>query len=464
MPETAAPPTSATPAAPGQAGEDRDRSSRRRLAWLVSGSVVLGPLAAAALVLGVVAGAPEHVLTGAGLLGLALGWAVLAVGTSALTDHPQRWAAVPAAWLGSLGAALLVVAPDDRSLTAAGWVWPPLLLALAAWTAARAVRSMRLRASFWLLSPALVLLLLASVGGGAATLQTALTADPPPMPGELHDVGGHGLHLSCTGTGGPTVVLLGGMGETSAAWGLVQPAVSATTRVCAYDRAGQAWSDSVPGAKDGVQVAEDLHALLRRAGEPGPYVLAGHSVGGSYAMVYAAQYPGSVGGLVLLDSAGPYQFTALPDFPGAYSIMRRVTALLPVLRRLGAGPLLDSGVPADLPSASRDQMRAFAWSTSQLRSERDEVAGYPAAFEQAQALTTVGSTPLVVVTATAGDRQAGWSAAQDDLAALSPTSSHRLVPATHTSLLLDATDVAFSVAAIDDVVQAARTGTVVAHS
>ena len=106
-------------------------------------------------------------------------------------------------------------------------------------------------------------------------------------------------------------------------------------------------------------------------------------------------------------------------------------------------------------------MRAFDWSTRQLRAERDEVAAYRALFEQAQVLTGIGSTPFVVVTATAGGRQAGWSAAQDALADLSPTSSHRHVPATHTSLLLDASDSRFSVTAIEDVVQAARTQTAV---
>ncbi len=426
-------------------------------------SVAVGPLAAVGLALGVVAGAPEHVLTGTGLLGLSVGWAALALGSSAWTDRPQRWATVPAAALGAVGAALLVLAPGERVLTAAGWVWPPLLLALAAWTTLRAVRSMRLRLPFWLLSPALVLLIICSVGGGAATLRAALAGDPPPMPGQLYDVGGHRLHLSCTGSGGPTVVLVGGMGETSATWGLVQPAIAGTTRVCSYDRAGQAWSDSSPGPTDGGQVAADLHALLRRAGEPGPYVLAGHSVGGPYAMVYAAQYPDDVAGLVLLDSSSPHQFTALPDYPGSYAFLRRFTALLPTLVRLGAGPLLDSGVAGDLPSAAQAQLQAFAWGTRQLRAERYEVAAYPELFEQAQALEGVGSTPLVVVTATTGDRQVGWSAAQDDLADLSPTSDHRLVPATHSSLLLDDSDYTYSVSAIEDVVQAARTSSAVAE-
>ena len=237
-----------------------------------------------------------------------------------------------------------------------------------------------------------------------------------------------------------------------------------TTRVCAYDRAGHGWSDDASAPQDSAAVVDDLHELLTVSGETGPYVLVGHSTGGVYAMTYAARYEKDVAGLVLLDSASPHQFTALPDYSGAYSLMRRSTALLPTLERLGAGPLLSSGVPADLPPAARAQVQAFAWSTRQLRAERDEVAAYPAVFEQAQALTGIDSTPLVVVTATAGDRQAGWSAAQDALTELSPTSSHRLVPATHASLLLDASDSAFSVAAIGDVVQAARTNTAVLRS
>jgi hypothetical protein len=79
----------------GDARAGSGRPAVRRLAWVVAGSVVIGPLAAVVLTAGVFAGAPEHVVTGTGLLGLALGWAALAFGSAALTDRPQRWAAVP---------------------------------------------------------------------------------------------------------------------------------------------------------------------------------------------------------------------------------------------------------------------------------------------------------------------------------------------------------------------------------
>ena len=47
---------------------------------------------------------------------------------------------------------------------------------------------------------------------------------------------------------------------------------------------------------------EELHALLQAAGLRGPYILAGHSLGGFFARHYAATYPEEVAGLVLIDA------------------------------------------------------------------------------------------------------------------------------------------------------------------
>jgi pimeloyl-ACP methyl ester carboxylesterase len=71
-----------------------------------------------------------------------------------------------------------------------------------------------------------------------------LAANPPP--GRLVDVGGHKLHLWCTGAGTPSVILESGLGGSSFAWGFVQPEVAKFTRVCSYDRAGMGYSDPGP--------------------------------------------------------------------------------------------------------------------------------------------------------------------------------------------------------------------------
>src|SRR5216683_891187 len=67
-----------------------------------------------------------------------------------------------------------------------------------------------------------------------------------PPPGKLIDIGGRKLHLYCTGTGSPTVILMAGGGAFSIDWALVQPKVAQNTRVCSYDRSGLAWSDQGP--------------------------------------------------------------------------------------------------------------------------------------------------------------------------------------------------------------------------
>ena len=123
-----------------------------------------------------------------------------------------------------------------------------------------------------------------------------------PPPGRMVDIGGYKLHINCTGKGQPTVVLLHGLGDFSFDWALVQPEVALTTRLCAYDRAGGAWSEPGPTPRGPLKLSQELHALLQRSGEAGPYVLVGHSWGGLIARVYASEYPRDIAGVVLVDA------------------------------------------------------------------------------------------------------------------------------------------------------------------
>ena len=68
----------------------------------------------------------------------------------------------------------------------------------------------------------------------------------------------------------------------SAAWRLVQPALSKRTKVCSYDRAGLGFSDAAGPPRDAAAIVRDLHALLRGAEVAPPYVLVGWSSGGLY--------------------------------------------------------------------------------------------------------------------------------------------------------------------------------------
>ena len=130
----------------------------------------------------------------------------------------------------------------------------------------------------------------------------AAAEDPAPL-GTLVDAGGYRVHLYCTGSGNPTVVVAGG--GFSFDWGLVQPKISPLTRICTYDPSGMAWSDPFPGRQTPTctdRVAE-LHEVLHRASVSTPVVLVGYSIGGFYARIYAARYPEDVAGMVIVDHA-----------------------------------------------------------------------------------------------------------------------------------------------------------------
>ena len=117
----------------------------------------------------------------------------------------------------------------------------------------------------------------------------------------LVDVDGRLLYLTCQGAGSPIVVLeAGGMGNSDS-WIPVQPDIAAFTRVCAYDRAGEGYSSSVPRHDSLKPMVRDLHALLIAGDVEGPYVLVGHSFGGRLVPHFASLYPNDVAGMVLVD-------------------------------------------------------------------------------------------------------------------------------------------------------------------
>ncbi|MCX6499211.1 MAG: alpha/beta hydrolase [Arthrobacter sp.] len=428
---------------------------RGHVGRIVAGSLATGCVVALVLAAAPIIPAEESRTLGAVLCGFALGWAMLAVLSVRFTDQPQRWAAAPAVFTGVGG--LLLVGFGAPAQAVLNWIWPPALLALAVWMIIRTRRQLRSRSGRWPAYPVIALLALASIGGGYETVREAADAQAYPMPGRLIDVGGHSLHLNCTGSGTPTVVLEPGGGEMSSALGWIAPAVARDTRVCAYDRAGRGWSEAADTRQDGGQIATDLHTLLQRGNVPGPYVLAGHSFGGLYVLSFAALYPGEVAGMVLVDSTAPAAAGPIASGDaGAHDIMNRASALLSASARLGLGRLYGQFDYGSLPPRSRDEARASAATARQLRSTIDEYIRASTSMEQAASLADFGAKPLVVLTAGSGSAP-GWSASQNALAALSTNSVHRVVDgATHASLISDEGDSAATTQAVLDVVASIR--------
>src|SRR6478736_2665139 len=137
-----------------------------------------------------------------------------------------------------------------------------------------------------------------------------------PVPrGRMVDIGeGRQLRLGCEGPSEdapqgasgdrPLVWLEAGAFGFAADWGATQEALSAAGwRSCAYDRAGMGFSPPGPAPRDGLAIVTDFEKLVAASGEPGPFILVGHSMAGLRLREYAGRNPDKVAGLVLVDAA-----------------------------------------------------------------------------------------------------------------------------------------------------------------
>lgn len=167
------------------------------------------------------------------------------------------------------------------------------------------------------------------------------TSPPDPAPGSapaapgyeptIIEVDGRAVSFTCAGSGAPTVVLITGIGVPAESYGPVQAGLADHARVCAWDRPG--YGASAPSDDDDDdddndeyeldELADDLDDVLEASGEPGPYVLVGHSFGGLIALDLAGESaedvgegePGNVAGVVLLDASHPEMLDRFAEVP-----------------------------------------------------------------------------------------------------------------------------------------------------
>lgn len=266
-----------------------------------------------------------------------------------------------------------------------------------------------------------------------------------PPPGQLVDVGGYRLHINCTGTGSPTVVIDAGLGDWSASWSSwVQPEVAKTTRVCTYDRAGMGYSEAGPLPRTAEQFAKELHTLLQHAGIPGPYVLVGHSMGGLPVRVFVHEYATDVAGVVLIDSMNPRQAKlSATDTPPPAATHSSGFSIFTLPARIGlvrvfAGPL---GLKSGLSPQVQPAYTAFSVTPHSFQTQLDEGTSMPESFIQAGAVKTFGDVPLIVLSRGL-DPDQDWQAMQTELLELSSHSQQLIADKSGHNIQLDQPDAA----------------------
>ncbi|MGD9704407.1 MAG: alpha/beta fold hydrolase [Acidimicrobiia bacterium] len=152
--------------------------------------------------------------------------------------------------------------------------------------------------------------------GTTVVTSDVAAARPSETVDELVDIEGGRVHVRCVGSGDTTVLLIAGFESGDDSWGKVEPDIAARARVCSYARPGTGTSDPAVSTQTFATQATQLSALLATIGEPGPYVVVGHSFGGAEAITFASLYADQVTGLVLIDASPatwPTELCAVAD-------------------------------------------------------------------------------------------------------------------------------------------------------
>lgn len=282
---------------------------------------------------------------------------------------------------------------------------------------------------------------------------------PYARPGLQVDIGGRRINLHCAGSGGPIVILISGLSSWSPVWYKAQPELAKRTRVCTFDRAAYGFSDPAPRPQVLSDVPDDLHAALKAARLPGPYVLVGHSLGGQEARMFAERWPREVAGMVLVDASPAAESLSELGLPG-YDASQRPEAgavktlecLLQAARGIDPSSVAYqpcvTALPGDTPAAFRQVWPRFFTADYAAAQISLMSSTFSHRYDSADRID-LGDKPLVVLSADVGTGWSGpsgvfwrsyrdqWFARHETLTRLSSRGVHRMVEGAGHQIQLD---------------------------
>jgi pimeloyl-ACP methyl ester carboxylesterase len=295
---------------------------------------------------------------------------------------------------------------------------------------------------YWALPVGTAMLALC-VTPGLASLRSDVSGELYTRPQQLVRLpDGRRLNLYCTGQGSPTVILEGGWTTETLYWRKVQPALSETSRVCSYDRAGYGYSDAGPMPRSASAIERDFENLLRAASIRGPIILVAHSIGALNARLFADRHREQLAGLVLLDPFSPVE--EVTDYTDSREMVPAIAACGAAIRR---GEVVEpseaiclSAPAADLSKTTNEARLRYQKSVAYQDAALSEMASVSLSMaELRQSQRSWGDLPLVIVTSGETDsdpkasdeqnarrRNEHWSA-HERVAGLSRTCSHLLL-------------------------------------
>jgi pimeloyl-ACP methyl ester carboxylesterase len=232
-----------------------------------------------------------------------------------------------------------------------------------------------------------------------AALLTAGSCATAPHDIATATVDGHRVAYRVLGTGRPVVVMISGLGDGMESFRDVAPEIAKFATVITYDRAGYGGIDRASRPRDAEAAERELAGLLSQSGVRGPYVVLGHSLGGTFAEFYAAKHPDQVSALIL-EETRPADFTRRCE--SAKAGMCVAPALATRFMPVGA---------------------------------QDEYGALAATMKEVETIEPMKNKPVLVLSRAIEGKAAPfdvvWAAAQNDLAARYAGSRHSVVESGH---------------------------------
>lgn len=293
-----------------------------------------------------------------------------------------------------------------------------------------------------------------------AGLCNRLFSSKPTPPGKLIDVNGTKLHIRAEGQKNdlPTLVLEAGASGNTDGLHWINEGLKKSMRVVRYDREGQWYSESSKDSLTSEHYAHQLYELLEKSGEKPPYILAGHSIGGSYNRIFRDLYPNEVKGLVFIDSTHPDHNKSLTET--GYSIpQKQITfyKFLSILADMGILGLYDKiiGIKSSKDLSNDCQIRIrdrSFYSGKVFRRLIKEVDNMDNILLRSGRTNSLDSLPVLVFTATEKysesrikrfknrgvdleKHQQLWFEMQKDLKELSTNGKQFNIDASHSSII-----------------------------
>ncbi|WP_449386872.1 alpha/beta fold hydrolase [Chryseobacterium lineare] len=268
-------------------------------------------------------------------------------------------------------------------------------------------------------------------------------ADKIKPDGNFAEVEDHLLHYYKKGNGGPTVVFETAFDPAGhLQWYNIQQQLPISCTSISYDRSGILWSERGENLKSGEEMAEELHLLLEKVNVPKPYILVGHSFGGTLVHFFVNRYPEDVGGVILVDSQYPDDKRYLS--PELYKMVNQGLpgGFLKFANTFGIVRLMFKGMfPNEKQYTYQNSvMPALLFkSADAVLEEQDEMSSIK---KEASKIRSFGNIPLLVLTAADEKRYDAaikdkklkiemlnaWTKMQKDLLHLSTDSKQILVP------------------------------------